>query len=738
MTPVTEAGQQFCLLESADRSVSVRLAKRVYEALRLLDVHRGFAQWSAAVMSANPGVSAQQLSQMISSLAPSGLFDEQESRPPSPEGATESLPAVVPEEPHAQEAVEKTQIAMALPDEVTAFLKSEEFKRIEGAEVSKKLSREVTSITRARIMGPPRGRLPSTVERVGTGLVRAMSPSTGRPVLLFEAEHALLTAMSGTTSFTELLGRAEALGYPLTPNQLAALVRDLSSFGFIEDTAGAEASAPLLFIPLVERGRTQEVPVHSRTEAERSFFQSGVSMFRQFAFEEAEAFFLAALDSNPTNREARILLVALEHVKAALGGKQSTLAVAPSFATDSGADEDHEPEGGESGEPDDDDGQAEVAEGVEDSEAASEGGDNIEAYGEAAEEVEHDRAAVQRRWARRLKRMARAMIIPAVIVGAGFLIKVPLTLTYPCVIRPVERDVIRSPLDGVIEEVLVDEGQRVSKGDIVARLLATDLQLAVVKSESAIQRAQAELDLLRLGSREEEVARAEARVAGLARETSIASDRVARLRGQVKNGVAPRDELDRANAERAALSGQLAQARAELRLQRAGARPDEIRRKEAELMGLRAQHEVENQNLEKTLLKARKDGIVITPKPKDLVNAKVSQGQEVLEVVLPSVMRTEVLVAERDFDVLALDMPMSVKVASLPGAEFGGRITKLGQRVERVDGLNVVRAEGKIENDNGALMPNMTGYAKIEGSEVSVTWMVVRRLVRWVRVRFLI
>jgi multidrug resistance efflux pump len=326
-----------------------------------------------------------------------------------------------------------------------------------------------------------------------------------------------------------------------------------------------------------------------------------------------------------------------------------------------------------------------------------------------------------------------------VLAGGMTLVESSLTVSSEAVLLPLEMSTVRSALDGVVAEVLVDEGQRVREGDVLARLSAGDHRVALARTEAAVSSARIELEQLQKGNRQEEVDRVRARVNGLNREVGIAGSRVRRLSGQVKQGIAPREELDSARAQHAALSGQLAEANAELRLMLAGAPPEEIAKKQSELRTLEAQLEQDRKSLDATLVKSRMTGTVVTQKPKEKVNARVAQGDALFEIVESQRMKAEVLISERDFDVLALGLPLQIKVPAYPGRSFAGTVKRVAQRVETLPKLGaVIRVEGEIENPEGLLVPNMTGVGVIDCGRRSWAEILVRRVARWFRLHILL
>ncbi|MBN1815675.1 MAG: biotin/lipoyl-binding protein, partial [Anaerolineae bacterium] len=104
---------------------------------------------------------------------------------------------------------------------------------------------------------------------------------------------------------------------------------------------------------------------------------------------------------------------------------------------------------------------------------------------------------------------------------------------------------------GTVLEVLVEPGSEVAAGDALIRLDPTDAQLAMLQAEAALEAAQAQVALMEVGPRPEQIAVAEAQVAAA---QTVVSQTIAQ-RNQLWSGAA--------EAEIAAASAQLAVAEAE-------------------------------------------------------------------------------------------------------------------------------------------------------------------------------
>jgi multidrug efflux pump subunit AcrA (membrane-fusion protein) len=363
----------------------------------------------------------------------------------------------------------------------------------------------------------------------------------------------------------------------------------------------------------------------------------------------------------------------------------------------------------------------------------------FDAVPNAAEIAEQEQAhmlATERKRAWHQRRWLRFLMVLAVLVGIMAVIPYPLRITAECAIIPRERVNVRSELQGVISQILVEEGQAVKKGDVIAKLDDRALQAERRKTLAEIERYQAEVAILKKGSRKEEIQRQEAIVAARKTEAAYAGKEAYRRGQMVRQGVGSLQESDSARGGYEARRRALSEAQAQLELLKAGARPEEIAAREAVLKRANAELEFVDQRIAMTVIHAPIDGEIITPRFRERLNENVEIGGLICEIANTTTMRAEIFVPQRDVDAVGIGMPVTVKVESHPTHPFEGKVVFVSPAVD--DKERRVRVVAELDNAAGLLKPNMTGYGEIESGDRSVLHLVTRRIVRWVRVRFLI
>jgi len=363
---------------------------------------------------------------------------------------------------------------------------------------------------------------------------------------------------------------------------------------------------------------------------------------------------------------------------------------------------------------------------------------------ETAAQVEAEHAelwsqvqAAQPRWYQR--RWLRAALVLAAATVAASVIEYPLYVTSECTIIPGERAYVRSPLAGVLAEILVDEGGAVHKGDVIARLDDRDLRAERKKAIAEAARIEAELQRLRHGARAPEVAQQRAVVEARRTAVEFAQKETLRRARMAQDGVGSRQAQDDAQLDLEIKQHAAAEAEAALALVQAGSRPEEIAAHEAALQRAAAELELIEQKLaDMVVIRAPIDGVVLTPKLRERLNERVEAGGLVCEIANTDRVRAEIFVPERNADTIAVGLPVVVKVESYPLQPFTGTVGFVAPAVELRDKANVVRVVATLDNRDRLLRQDMTGYGEVECARRSLLDLATRRLLRWIRVRFLL
>ncbi|WP_439498103.1 HlyD family efflux transporter periplasmic adaptor subunit [Bosea sp. (in: a-proteobacteria)] len=160
-----------------------------------------------------------------------------------------------------------------------------------------------------------------------------------------------------------------------------------------------------------------------------------------------------------------------------------------------------------------------------------------------------------------------------------------------------------------IATILVEEGNVVRAGQVLAKLDTARLQPQIDQMEATVAAQKAALDRLRNGSRPEEIAQARANLTSARADSVNAAAQYERRRALSANAVSQQD-LDAAKAASEVAKAKVDVAKSALDLALAGPRDEDIRQAEAQLRGGEAQLALARRQLADAELFAPFDGVV--------------------------------------------------------------------------------------------------------------------------------
>lgn len=274
---------------------------------------------------------------------------------------------------------------------------------------------------------------------------------------------------------------------------------------------------------------------------------------------------------------------------------------------------------------------------------------------------------------------------------------------------------------GQVLETYLEEGRSVVKGEVVARLDDRHHRNQIAQAEAAVALADAQVRIVRLGARREDIEALRQQVRQAEEALAQARkdrDRVAVLVAQ--EGL-PRKMADDAETLVAVREAAYRAAREMLQKARTGARPEEIeaaeaqkRQAEAVLMALR-------DRLEDYTVRSPISGVVLLK----VVEAGevVAAGQTLATLADLSTLTLRVYVSERDLGRIRLNQEVRVRVDAWADRVFVGRLAHIASeaeftpkniqtREERVKTVYAVKVE--VPNPDWLLKVGMPADAEIK------------------------
>jgi multidrug efflux pump subunit AcrA (membrane-fusion protein) len=340
----------------------------------------------------------------------------------------------------------------------------------------------------------------------------------------------------------------------------------------------------------------------------------------------------------------------------------------------------------------------------------------------------------------------------------------------------------RAETDGVVTEVLVREGDRVRKNDVLARTRDFAKQTEIEKTAGELQQKQSALDRLLAGARPQEIAQQQSRIAAKqmelqnARPNQQERQRLGQVRAQresqlellrkvesdsregVREGVFPQIRLDEAESAVKVKQAEIAEIDASLRvleesasretelrtkelnvlqseltLMRAGNRPELIRETRAEIAKLETLLASLNQEVGRAEIRAPIDGTVVTEFPERSLNQKLTAGTNFIRLVDTAGLVAAMSVPELELEDVKVGNSVSLRMRSLPTLDIPARVDFIAPVGREENGIRVVTVRAKVAAEDPNLKPDISGVARIHGGERRIIDLITRRVRRWVR-----
>lgn len=246
-------------------------------------------------------------------------------------------------------------------------------------------------------------------------------------------------------------------------------------------------------------------------------------------------------------------------------------------------------------------------------------------------------------------------------------------------IEPVSEEIrLAAPLPGRLENVAVEEGDRVTSGQVVAVLENAEYRAELERAEATLLKRQAELERLVNGAREQERAEAAAVVREAAAAVRTAEIVLERRRAMLAEATVGTESVD--EAEREFL---MARARHEAAIERrdlvnAPPRAEDVAVAEAEVAIAQAIRDQAAAVLEQTYVRSPLDGVVLRKHMQSGETVLTTVHMPIVSVGDVSRLTVRADVDERDIARIELGQRGYVTAPAFGDAQFWGTVTQVG------------------------------------------------------------
>lgn len=359
------------------------------------------------------------------------------------------------------------------------------------------------------------------------------------------------------------------------------------------------------------------------------------------------------------------------------------------------------------------------------------------------------------------RRRGRKWIVAAAVLFLMIVVPLELKVAGSINVLPIHNADVRAEIEGMISEVLVDEGQQVNAGDPIARIVDRDLRAELEKTEALAGESRARLKLLEAGSRPEEIEVAMTTVARHEEQLKYHRGRLERFRVLNEQQLTSMVDFEESGRLVASAESDLAEAKKKLELLLAGTRPEEIEALRGTVASQESQIRHLQEQLRLTVVASPAAGIVTTPSRqlKAMRHQAVAKGDLIAKVQDSKTITAEIAVSEKEIADVRTGHTVALKVRAFPERVFPGKVTEIATTAQGggaaapsgsapKSGLipdatgdagksaNTILVTTEIDNADGLLKPGMTGMAKIYCGKRQIISLMMRRLSRTFRVEF--
>jgi RND family efflux transporter MFP subunit len=284
--------------------------------------------------------------------------------------------------------------------------------------------------------------------------------------------------------------------------------------------------------------------------------------------------------------------------------------------------------------------------------------------------------------------------------------------SFPGKLEASKRAELAFQVPGLLIKLPIKEGQRVTKGEVIAQLRQDEFQARLKALQGQLDQARAALRALQSGERPEQILRLDAQVRAAEAQMVNAKaefDRNARL---VNSRAIGREEFERSETAYR-IAREEYQAARQLREKGTIAREEDIEAKEAEVRGLEGRVVEAQIQLEDSTLRAPYDGVIaqrfVEQKQNIRAQEPIVKFQDVdeIEVVL-DVPETFMAADLRTADIVQL----LAEFSGAPGLQFPVHIREIAQRADPVTQTFKVRVAMQAP-PNVNLLPGMTATVTV-------------------------
>lgn len=235
-------------------------------------------------------------------------------------------------------------------------------------------------------------------------------------------------------------------------------------------------------------------------------------------------------------------------------------------------------------------------------------------------------------------------------------------------------------IPGRLARRLVDEGEMVQAGQIVAQLEDDELKSELNARNADYRAGKAALADLQAGSRREEIAQGEAALARIKAETERLAKDAVRTEELFRREVIALKDVEAARAARDSSAAAQREAEQHLKLLKSGPRPDAVHERRARVESAEAALDLAKTRLSQSVLTAGHTGVVLAKHAEP--GEMLVTGSPVITIGKMEEVWLRAYIPENELGRVKLGQTASVTIDGRPDKVYAGKVTFLSSQAE--------------------------------------------------------
>jgi HlyD family secretion protein len=268
-------------------------------------------------------------------------------------------------------------------------------------------------------------------------------------------------------------------------------------------------------------------------------------------------------------------------------------------------------------------------------------------------------------------------------------------------VEPMSDFVAHSPVAGVVKSVLVHEGERVRKDQLLLTMDDAAAQAQVASALAALRTAQAQMDAVQQGGTRDEQLQLQAKINAARAQRDHAETLLNSLTQLAQNGSASQSEVTAAKT-RLAIDTATLQNLEQQQTQRYA--PIDRQRAAADLSNAQAAYQAAQDTLQQENVRAPFEGTVFSVPVQ--ASAYVQPGDALLRMANLALIQIRAYFDEPEIGRLALGQPVTIVWDARPGRIWHGHITQVPSTIITYGTRHVGEALIAVDDADGVLLPN--------------------------------